>query len=116
MLEVKTNKEIRNIKSEIFFGLGIREIIIFGITTVIVAYLFLVLKLNEILVSIIASPILALATMLAVARPCGVAPEQFLIAMLKSMFINNRKLIPDDEGMKEVERRVTTTHRKKGLH
>ncbi len=115
MLEVKTNKEIRNIKQEIFKGLGIREIVIFGVAICVVGYMFISMQLPQMLITYIASPILMLATFIAISRPCGMQPERFLLAMIKSVFINNRKIKIDDIRMKEVEKRVIKNHRKAGL-
>lgn len=105
-LEVKSNKEIKKIKAEIFMGLGMREIIIFLAAIAVVGYLFLSLKFPEIVLTIITSPILAAATIIAVARPGGLPAEVFLMYMIRSLFINNRPLkyvrVKEEEEVKNV--------------
>lgn len=114
-LEVKSNKEIKKIKAEIFMGMGIREISIISIAAVIVFVLFLKLTLPVMVICYLASPLIAAATMLIAFRPCGMIPEQFLIAMLRSIFVNRRCLKYSDEKMKGVFESVIKDNRKAGL-
>lgn len=91
MLEVKANKELKNIKAEIFMGLGIRDLIIVILCGAVVALIFYRVKLPIMILSYVTAPIIALATYLIASRPFGYPPEKFLFIMLRSLFINRKK-------------------------
>ncbi|MDD6402363.1 MAG: PrgI family protein [Lachnospiraceae bacterium] len=112
MLEVKANKELKNIKSEIFMGLGSREIIILVICGAIVGFIFYRVKLPILILSYITAPLIALATFLIASRPFGYPPEKFLFIMIKSQFINGKPFKFEKKTYKGVIEDVAKNHRK----
>lgn len=114
-LEVKANKEIKSIRSELFYGMGIREIVILSVTAGIVGFMFAKAHINIMILCYLTAPFIAAATMMIAAHPCGMLPEQFVAAMFKSAFVNNRKYSykHTEKGAVAV---VIKNHRKTGLH
>lgn len=115
MREIKANKEIKEVKNEIVMGLGIRECVILGATAVFVGFLFIKSSLPTMVMCYLTAPLIAAATLLVAARPGGMPAEKFMLAMIKSLLINNRKYKYADRHKEEVVRNVLKRHRKEGL-
>lgn len=115
-LEVKSNKELKKIKAEVYMGLGFREICILIVTGIIVFTVFIKAEIPVFILCYLTSPIIAAATMLIALKPCGMYTEKFVFCMIKSLFINGRKLVICDEKMEGVVKHVAKSYRKKGLH
>jgi len=115
-LEVKSNKELKKIKAEIVMGLGFRELLIMTIAGISVFILFIKLDIPVFLLCYLTAPVIAVATLLIALKPCGMYPEQFFLVMVKSIFVNHRKLSIHDERMEGVVNNVAKSYRKKGLH
>lgn len=114
-LEVKSNKELKKIRAELFYGMGIREIAIFSITAVVVGFIFIRLKINAMIICYVTAPLIAAATLMIAFKPCGMLPEQLVLAMFKAVFINKRKFVLQKEE-REAVAHVIKSHRKAGLH
>lgn len=115
MKEIKANKELKEVKNEIVMGLGIRECVILGATAAFVGFLFIKSNLPTMLMCYLTAPLIGAATLLIAARPGGMPAEKFMLAMIKSLLINNRKYKYADRHKEEVVRNVLRRHRKEGL-
>ncbi len=115
MKDIKANKEIKEVKNEIIMGLGIRECSILGVTALFAGYIFIKSSLPTMVMCYLVAPLVAVATLLIAARPSGMPAEKFLLAMIKSIFINNKKYKYADRHKEEVVRNVIKRHRKKGF-
>lgn len=115
MKEIKANKEIKEVKNEIVMGLGIRECVILGVTAAFVGFIFIKSSLPTMVMCYLTAPLIAVATLLIAARPGGMPAEKFMLAMIKSIRINNRKYKYADRHKEEVVRNVAKRDRKEGL-
>lgn len=100
-MEVKINREIRDYTESMFFGLSLRQFIfsLLGVVIALVVYFLLKEQLGTETISWVcvlsAAPFAALGFI----TYHGMTAEQFLVAWLKSEFINPKELIFKPENI-----------------
>ncbi|MBQ9199427.1 MAG: PrgI family protein [Lachnospiraceae bacterium] len=97
MVEIETNKEIKNIKQEYVMGLGLKEIILGLISVVISAVLYVALPFYGIIKGYICMITVILLMFLFNFQIAGMTLFQHLMCIIKSLGYINKPLVYKNE-------------------
>lgn len=97
MVEIESNKEIKNIKQEYFMGLGLREIILGAVSIVISAVLYMILPFYGMIKGYICMIAVILLMFLFNFKIAGMTLLQHLLCIIKSLEYINKPLVYKDE-------------------
>ena len=97
MIEIETNKEIKNIKQEYFMGLGLKEIILGTVSIAISAVLYMLMPFPGMIKGYICMIIVILLMFLFNFRLLGMTLLEHLMCIIKSTGYINKPLVYKDE-------------------
>ncbi len=97
MIEIESNKEIKNIKQEYFMGFGLKEIILGVISIFFSAILYRILPFAGMIKGYICMIVVILLMFLFNFKLCGMTLFQNFMCIIKSIKYVNKPLVYKDE-------------------
>lgn len=106
MIEIESNKEIKNIKQEYLFGFGLKEILLGFFSIVFSAVLYLFLPFTGVIKGNICMIVVIFMMFMFNFKVFGMTLFGHMLCLIKSLSYINRPLVYKDDSIKERRRIV----------
>ena len=101
MVEIEANKEIKNIKQEYFFGLGLKELVLGVVSIVISAVLYRLLPFAGMTKGYICMTVVIVLMFIFNYKIYGMTLFRHLLCLINSIPYINKPLLFKDDNVKE---------------